>query len=102
MLSFILYFFSNIENRCWLKKNLGLKEENFKFLLYEDEYGKLLSESEEEIAENIETIVKKNGFLNVQEYLTPNNLTIECMSNGQWEYVDSARYYDKKTILYKL
>ena len=76
-----------------MKKNLGLKEENYKFLLYEDdEFGKLLSETEDELAKNIETIVKKNGFLNDRTYHTTNNLTIECMNDGHWEYVDTARY----------
>ena len=83
--------FSNILNQCWLKKHLGEEKERFKFLLYEDDSGKMLAENEDEISQNIETVVKKLGFLKDEIFVTPSNFTLECQEDGLWEYVDFAR-----------
>ena len=67
-------------NHCWKKQSFLNSYENFKFL----NEKKLYSESEEELADNIEMIVKSEGFLPDKEFQVFSNISLECIGNNQW------------------
>ena len=73
-------FFRNSNNQCWRKHNSLQSYEDFKFL----NEKKLFSDTEEELANNIEQMVKSEGFLAEKEFQIFPNLSLECSGNDQW------------------
>ena len=58
-------------------------EEKFQFLVD----GKFLSESDTELAKNIEDFVKAEGFSPNDEFMTMPEVTIKCEGGDKWEWV---------------
>ena len=58
-------------------------EDKFQFLVD----GKFLSESDTELAKNIEDFVKAEGFSPNDEFMTMPEVTIKCEGNDKWEWV---------------
>ena len=58
-------------------------EENFQFLVD----GTFLSESDTELAKNIEDFVKAEGFSSHDEFMTMPEVTIKCEGNDKWGWV---------------
>ena len=93
ILSSIINFFPlrNLENQCWKKKDFAdsLTEEDYKFLLYEKDSKKLLvtdTDSDKVLAEDIELIMKQNGFLDDDASPTPSSLMLSCEGTNNWKY----------------
>ena len=58
--------------------------EDFQFLIAD----KLYSESEDELAANIENIVKTKGFQDDESFLTTTNISLECLGSDNWKIID--------------
>ena len=71
-------------NQCWKKQSFLNSYEDFKFL----NEKKIYSESEEELGDNIELMVKAEGFLADKEFPIFSNLSLECKGNNQWVVSD--------------
>ena len=71
-------------NQCWKKQSFLNSHEDFKFL----NEKKLYSESEEELGDNIEFMVKTEGFLADKDFQIFSNLSLECKGNNQWVVSD--------------
>ena len=78
------HFCSNSENQCWKKISTLPTYEDFQFLIVD----KLYSESEDELAANIENIVKTKGFQDDETFLTTTNISLECLGSDNWKIID--------------
>ena len=67
-------------NHCWRKESFLEPFEDFMFL----NNLELYSDTEEELSNNIELMVKSEGFLPEKEFQIFSNLTLECLGNDQW------------------
>ena len=66
-----------------------MTEEDYKFLLYEKDSKKLLvtdTDSDKVLAEDIELIMKQNGFLDDDAWPTPSSLMLSCEGTNNWKY----------------
>ena len=81
----LTFFYRNSKNQCWRKENFLQSYEDFKFL----NEKKLYSDTEEELAKNIELMVKSEGFLADKQFQIFPNLSLECSGNNQWVVTDN-------------
>ena len=79
------FYLRNPENQCWKKSSTLPSFEDFQFLVV----NKLFSESEDELAENIEKIVRAKGFQDDETFPTYSNISIECLGSEKWGVVNS-------------
>ena len=77
-----------MKNHCFRKTNFLDSHEDLQFLLEK----RLLSESEKEIAQNIENLVKADGFQANGDMETYSNVTVRCLGNNEWKFHDKERY----------
>ena len=64
--------------------------EDYKMLFFEKDYQKILvpkEDSDKILAENIEEVVKENGFLEDEEFINLSNVTLECNEGNKWKFL---------------
>ena len=64
--------------------------EDYKMLFFEKDYQKILvpkEDSDKILAENIEKVVKENGFLEDEEFINLSNVTLECNEGNKWKFL---------------
>ena len=81
-------FCRTINNHCFRKSSFLECHEDFQFIVEES----LLSESEEEIAKNIENLVKSEGFMVEKDVDVHANITIICQGNDEWVFASDERF----------
>ena len=79
---------STFSNQCFRKSSFLETHEDFQFIVEES----LLSESEEEIAKNIENLVKSEGFMVEKDMDVHANITIICQGNDEWVFASDERF----------
>ena len=52
----------------------------------------MLSESVEDIAKNIENLVKSEGFMAEKDMDIFSNMTLLCQGNDEWVFSDEERF----------
>ena len=72
-------------NHCWRKESFLESFEDFKFL----NEMELYSDTEDEISNRIESMVKSDGFLAEKEFQIFSNLSLVCLGNDQWTVSNS-------------
>ena len=89
---FIYFFISrNIANQCWKNETFidSAVEGEYKFLLYGKDSTKLLlseTDSDKVLAEDIEKIIKENGFLDDDDSPTASEFILTCTGVNEWKY----------------
>ena len=78
----------NITNQCFRKSSFLDTHEDFQFIFEES----LLSESVEDIAKNIENLVKSEGFMAEEDIDVFANMTLLCQGNDEWLFSDEERF----------
>ena len=71
-------------NQCFKKSSFLETHEDFQFILEES----LLSNSKEEIAKNVEKLVKSKGFQAEEEMNVYSNITLTCQGNDEWVFAE--------------
>ena len=79
-------FFRDIRNQCFKKSSFLETHEDFQFILEES----LLSKSAEDIPNNIEKLVKSEGFLPEKEMDIHTNITVICQGNDEWVFANEG------------
>ena len=83
-----IFVFRSLENQCWRVKNFLKTEEEFKFLLHEEDGLKWLAGSDREISDLVENVTKSNGFYEDETFVTPARISVECLGNDKWRFLD--------------
>ena len=78
----------SVLNQCWRVKNFLTTEEDFKFLLYEEDGFRWLAHTDKEILDLVENVTKSKGFYEDETFLTPATISIECLGNNKWKFLD--------------
>ena len=84
-----VFVFRSILNQCWRIKNFLETEEEFKFLLHEEDGWKWLGHTDKEISDFVENVTKARGFYEDETFLTPATISIECLGNEKWRFLDN-------------
>ena len=63
--------------------------ESSKFLIYNTE-TQILADNDGELAQLIENTVKSKGFLEDEEFLTPSIISVKCLGDDKWEFVNDS------------
>ena len=63
-------------------------EDEFKFLLHEEDGWRWLAHTDTEISDLVENVTKSRGFYQDETFVTPARISIECLGNEKWRFLD--------------
>ena len=70
-------------------ENFLRTEEEFAFLLHEEDGWKWLAHTDKEISDFVENVTKSRGFYEDETFLTQATISIECLGNEKWRFLDN-------------